>query len=420
MNFNTFLYRFGFDPEDFVNEESEPIKTDNGFIYEVRQRTDRKRECPHCRSNDCVIKDYYYTETNCSETDQIKDILRIKRVRFKCRKCGKTFSLKITNLASYSRISGQTVKMICNDFFKPMTFTQIAERYFLSKTRILQIFDEKVHFVPRRSLGKALCIDEIGFKSEHSKYVCVLYGFFEKEISDILISRQLPYLNEYFQKIPETERKKVKFFISDMYDGYKTVRRKYFPEALHIADMFHVISQMTNAVNRLRTAAMNSHKEIPEYTFMKSNWKSFLCRREDIPDKYYTLKSTGECLHYDELIQRCLNLDNELLEAHNILQDLYHYSEKDTYKEAQDFIRYISERLLLRDSEILRSVGRTYKKWEAEIANGIDKNQNSIRYTNAIGEGLNNQLKTIIKAAYGYHNFERFRKRAMMIITYKA
>ena len=31
----------------------------------------------------------------------------------------------------------------------------------------------------------------------------------------------------------------------------------------------------------------------------------------------------------------------------------------------------------------------------------------------------NNHLKTIIKAAYGYHNFERFRKRALMLITYK-
>ncbi|MDD4154906.1 MAG: hypothetical protein PHT30_05835, partial [Bacilli bacterium] len=31
---------------------------------------------------------------------------------------------------------------------------------------------------------------------------------------------------------------------------------------------------------------------------------------------------------------------------------------------------------------------------------------------------LNNQLKTIIKSAYGYHNFERFRKRVMLIMTY--
>ncbi|MBR0230604.1 MAG: transposase, partial [Erysipelotrichaceae bacterium] len=42
-----------------------------------------------------------------------------------------------------------------------------------------------------------------------------------------------------------------------------------------------------------------------------------------------------------------------------------------------------------------------------------------VRYTNGIAESINNHLKTIIKTAYGYHNFERFRKRAMLIITYK-
>ena len=42
-----------------------------------------------------------------------------------------------------------------------------------------------------------------------------------------------------------------------------------------------------------------------------------------------------------------------------------------------------------------------------------------IHYSNAIAESLNNQLQTIIKSAYGYHSFERFRRRALMIILYK-
>ena len=58
-------------------------------------------------------------------------------------------------------------------------------------------------------------------------------------------------------------------------------------------------------------------------------------------------------------------------------------------------------------------------KWKVGISNRISRSQNLIHYTNAIAEGLNNQLKTIIKAAYGYNNFERFRKRALIIITYK-
>ncbi|MBQ7223142.1 MAG: transposase [Erysipelotrichaceae bacterium] len=52
------------------------------------------------------------------------------------------------------------------------------------------------------------------------------------------------------------------------------------------------------------------------------------------------------------------------------------------------------------------------------LANGLARSQNHTKLTNAIAESLDNQLKTIIKSAYGYHNFERFRKRALLIITY--
>ena len=64
-----------------------------------------------------------------------------------------------------------------------------------------------------------------------------------------------------------------------------------------------------------------------------------------------------------------------------------------------------------------KSVGFLYIRWRVEIANGLAKTQNEIHYTNAIAESLNNQLKTIIKVAYGYKNFERFRKKALLIIN---
>jgi len=97
----------------------------------------------------------------------------------------------------------------------------------------------------------------------------------------------------------------------------------------------------------------------------------------------------------------------------------YHYNQKDTFTKAVEFIDFMAKRLKGSDNEILQSVGYTYDKWRVEIANGLAKNQNNIRYTNGIAESINNHLKTIIKTSYGYHNFDRFRKRSMLIITYK-
>ncbi len=132
---------------------------------------------------------------------------------------------------------------IISDFSKSLTFTQIAERYGLTVARVIQIFDDHFSFVPRRPLPKVLCIDEIRFNDgQGHKYCCVLFDHDRKEIVDIIQSRQTAYLDEYFKVIPLKERSNVKYFISDMYDGYAHIHNRFFPNAIHIIDMFHVLS----------------------------------------------------------------------------------------------------------------------------------------------------------------------------------
>lgn len=419
MNFNTILDRLGIDPDNFINADNEPIKTAEGFIYEVRQRTDQ-RTCPYCGSVDAFVNNYKYIEINCSETDQIKDILRIKKVRFKCKGCRKTFTPPISSIPRYSKTSSQTLQMIYKDFTKPLTFSQIAERYGLSATRVIQIFDEKVGYVPRRPLPEIMCIDEIKFAEEYDQnYCCVLYDFQKREIVDIIKNRQLPYLVDYFEAIPAHERAKVRYFISDMYDGYVTVQRRFFKQATHIVDLFHVITQLTGAVNRIRTKVMSRQERgTLYYNFMKAHWKQFLCRTSNIADRYYTPKASYRSYHFDELVSSCVKLDGDLLTAYNILQDLYRYNQKVNFKEALEFVEFISKRLIDSGNDSLASVGKTYRKWKVGIANGISRSQNRTKLTNAVAESLNNQLKTIIKSAYGYHNFKRFRNRALLILTY--
>lgn len=422
MDFNTLLLRLGISPDNFANKDNEPIPTNNGYIYDVEQSKE-ERKCPYCNSSHTRITGYYYTETNCSESQNIQDILRVKRVRFLCKECRKTFSPPIKGIERYSTISKQVEQFIINDFTKALTFSEIADKYSLTKQRVIQIFDDKIKFVPRRKMPTVLCIDEIRFSEElDQNYCCVLYDFERKEIVDIICNRKMPYLREYFSSIPIKERENTKVFISDMYDGYSTVCRNYFPKAIHIVDKFHVVTQLTRAVNNLRVITMNSIKDNkddePYYNFMKSNWKLFLCRDEDIPDKRYTYMKTGEVFHFDQLVYHSIRLNEKFWTGYLSLQDLFHHSYYSSYEETLKSVEFMSQRLKNSSSELLKKVGDTFHKWRYEIANAFTKDAKQNKYSNAIAECINNQLKTIIKSAYGYHNFERFRKRAMLIITY--
>ncbi len=272
MDFNTFLIRLGLDPGCFINRYSEPIKTADGFIYEVEQLIDdNDRICPYCGNTNCIKHDTDIVEISCNQTDYTKDTLKIKRRRLICKKCKRTFTPYIAGIERYPKTSGQTINMIRNDFFKLLSFSAIAERYGLSSARIIQLFDKLVNYAPRRRLPFVLCIDEKRFKEEiNQKYCCVLYDFDAAEIVDVIKNRQLAYLEEYFRSIKEKERNRVKIFISDMNDSYKTIRRRIFSKSLHVVDLFHVVKLLNDNVKKIRIKAMNNHeKGSLEYSFMK-------------------------------------------------------------------------------------------------------------------------------------------------------
>ena len=285
----------------------------------------------------------------------------------------------------------------------------------------IKLFDEQVTITPTGHLPKVLCIDEYHFEtSKDSKYICVLIDYETRTVFDIIQSRQKAYLEEYFNRFNSKELERVKYFCSDLYDEYAHIKRKYFPKAIHIADKFHVIKQMTTIVNMLRTRVMNKIVEYKskEYNFMKKNWKLFLKRKENIPNKTYYHQTTGIETSYEELVFNCIKLNEHFSKAYNVLQDLYKYSNKTSYTEATEFIRFIYERLRLSTLDELVKVGNTFYKWRHEIANSFARNATCYNISNGIAENMNNHIATIIKIAYGFSYYERFRKRVLLICKY--
>jgi transposase len=143
MDFNTLLLRLGMDPGNFENRDSDPIREGDTFIYEAVQRSD-SRIYPHCHSGDAEIHGHYVAEVECSETDFVRDVLRIRKPRFLCKSCGRTFTMPISGVARCATISAQKAMAIRNDFTKPVAFQQIADRYGISEPYAIRLFDAAV------------------------------------------------------------------------------------------------------------------------------------------------------------------------------------------------------------------------------------------------------------------------------------
>lgn len=402
-------------PEDFERTEG-PIQSDEGFIYEAWEAR-KDASCPKCYSKSCVIKAHYTSEIRLRSDILKAEILICHRIKYMCKSCHKTFTNPLKGAMVGRSLTYQERATIIGELNSGDTFERVAEGHGISKTQVIKIFDDAYTEVPRHKLPKILLIDEFKFTTPCSKYCCHLVDFERSETIDVIKSRQKAYLDEYFSEIPADERSRVRALVTDMYDEYAGLARKWLPKASVIADRFHVVKQLTDAVNRLRVIAMSKNeKDTLAYSFMKSRWKLFLMRKSDVPDKRYTRKSDGASWHYDELLEYCMSLDSNLRNAYDCLQDLYRVMKiQDTFTNSIREVLFIAQKLENCNNEILSKVATTYRKWQVEIARGIAKNEFGCVLTNARMEAANDVAQTMIDAAYGYHNFDRFRKRFLLM-----
>ena len=415
MDSNSFLLSFGMKPEDFERTEG-PIQSDEGFVYEAWEAR-KQPPCTECGGRD-VKKKAHYTASIRLRSDILKtEILICHRIKYVCKSCKKTFTVPLKGAMVGKSLTQLERATMLAELNQGDTFARVAASHGVSETAVVNVFDSAYPEVPRRPLPKILLIDEFKFSTPYSKYSCHMIDFETSETVDVIRSRQKAYLDEYFGGIGQIERERVKILVTDMYDEYAHLAGRWLPRAKVVADRFHVVKQLTEAVNRLRVIAMSrNEKDTLAYNFMKGKWRVFLMRKRDVPDKWYTRKSDGASWHYDELIRYCLSLDTDLTNAYDCLQDLYRYMRvTQTFTEAVENVRFVAQKLENCRCEILSKVAATYRKWEVEIARGLAKNEFGWTFTNAKMEAGNDVAQTMIDAAYGYHNFERFRKRFLLM-----
>ena len=110
-------------------------------------------------------------------------------------------------------------------------------------------------------------------------------------------------------------------------------------------------------------------------------------------------------------------------EYYNYIQlQIYLFSSDQNEKETNPIDDYLHKMLFFKwiltaeNSRLsdYRECASTFMNWGKSILNTFD-----YPYTNGFTEGCNNKIKVLKRNAYGYRNFERFRKRILHMFNYK-
>jgi transposase len=260
--------------------------------------------------------------------------------------------------------------------------------------RIQQVFAQQE--VDQRPLRKrrVIGIDEFSIKKQHT-YATVITDPIYKEVVDTFQKRDKDTVVEHLNQLPHKES--IQTAVIDMSRGFRSAIQEALPECHIVADKFHVVAVVINALDKVRKRVQRERAK---------------GQKKPIYNLRYRVRKGRERLSDEDAQELWTILAQE--------PDLWTaYCLKEAFRDWYDLTnRFTAQRQLHQWSAWAEASGlpevaeavKTLQNWEEEILNYF-----TWRYTNAFTEGKNNKIKVLKRQAYGYRSFDNFRLRILTL-----
>ncbi|VNX19980.1 transposase [Streptococcus pneumoniae] len=246
---------------------------------------------------------------------------------------------------------------------------------------------------------------------------------FEKlDIITVLEGRTQAVIRDHFLKYDRAVRCQVKIITMDMFSPYydlakqlrfqiSRLRLKQSPNAKIVLDCFHIVQHLSRAMSRVRVQIMNQfHRKSHEYKAIKRYWKLIQQDSRKLSDKRFYRPTFRMHLTNKEILDKLLSYSQDLKHHYQLYQLLlFHFQNK----EPEKFFGLIEDNLK-QVHPIFQTVFKTFLKDKEKIINALQ-----LHYSNAKLEATNNLIKLIKRNAFGFRNFENFKKRIFIALNIK-
>ena len=224
-----------------------------------------------------------------------------------------------------------------------------------------------------------------------------------RQLIDIVPGRTAESAAGWFRSQPAEWRDGIRWAVLDMSGPYRTAYDRVLPNALQVADPFHVIRLANQRLDEVRRRVQNEtlghrdRKHDPLYRIRRL----LTAASERISDRGRTrlrgLLDAGDphrevrtAWHAKETVRGIYDIDSPALALRYTLQLADNLQDQSCPPE-------------------INKLGRTIARWTPQIANW-----HISRVTNGPTEALNNLIKRTKRAAFGFRNFANYRIRALL------
>ena len=403
-------------------------------------------ECPYCGRSYCVKKDSGAMQTVRHVNSGVYGtLITFHKPRFLCKKCGRTFYVKPEWVVSDICIT----HVLFFEIFKMLTSTshslaEIARETNTSPSIVRNVMFHTELTAPEH-LPETLGIDEFKGNSGHynrdakrfykEKFHCVLTDADNGNVIDILYKATEPELVKYFSNFPSIERARVRYYCTDMRSGFSKAARKVFPRAKICIDPFHVVKLITDGIAAIRIDNWRRLRDIYNATNAEmedADASGDVASAEDLKQKAVQQKLDYELVQNsqkllttspynksrywtintekrEERLAQVFALAPDLKTAYKALMTFYDVIDTESFSKRHDALTEWISKYLHCDLPPIKQAAYSINKRRNNI-------ENAWRYkkSNSPTEGLNKRIKDVKRLAFGIHDFETFRRRAIL------
>lgn len=363
--------------------------------------------CNHCQGKQIKYDFQKPSKIPFLEVAGFPSLIRLKKRRFQCKNCRKVTVSETSLVQKNCQISEPLRQKVAQALVNRQALTHIAQDLAISTSTVHRKLKEFTFKEDFSRLPEILSIDE--FSYQKGKLAFIAQDFETKKIITILENRTQTTIRNHFFKYSKEARNSVKVVTVDMSGSYIPMIPKLFPNAKIVIDRFHIVQHMSRALNHTRIQLMTQFdKKSLEYRALKYYWKSVLKDSRKLSLNSFRSRTFGETLTPKECLTEIIHLVPELKGYYNLYQLLlFHLQEKNA-----DYFFDLIEEALPHLNQTFKTALRTILHYKEHVTNAIE-----LPYSNAKLEATNKLIKDIKRNAFGFRNFDNFKKRIFIALN---
>ncbi len=368
-------------------------RVDRHRSIEVYAKPTRRQACIHCGYDRLRIKETCQRRVKHTKQGPRVLFLNLSVPKYHCPKCNRYFRHRFRVIRPRFRASELFKLEVFEAHDGGVSQRKLSRTHGLACATVERWYQAQIKQrrseMSNRPCPRVLGIDE-HFFTKKKGYATTFVDLKNRKVFDVKLGRSEPSLRSFLRRLPGKENTQI--VVMDLSETYRSIARRYFPNATIVADRFHVV----RLVNEHFLRAWQ--KQDPEGR--KNRGLLSLMRRHRWNLTNDQRSNLGQYLKDYPVLKALYDVKHQLMQLLIL---------KGIQREAARYrLKYFLELLDQLDASPLHRLSKTLRSWMQPIVA-------MWRFTrsNGITEGFHTKMEMMTRRAYGFRNFENYRTRVL-------